>query len=48
MTRLEEYGDMAIRALTYVPRLCIGVYNAVERHMPRTLECNYEIKKKGS
>ena len=46
MTRLEEYGDLAIRALTYVPRLCIGVYNAVERHMPSTLECNYEIKKK--
>ena len=47
MTRLEEYGDLAIRALTYVPRLCIGVYNAVERHMPSTVECNYEIKKKG-
>ena len=46
MTRLEEYGDMAIRALTYVPRLCIGVYNVVEKGMPRTLECNYEIKKK--
>ena len=47
MTRLEEYGDLAIRALTHVPRLCIGVYNAVERHMPSTLECNYEVKKKG-
>ena len=46
MTRLEKYADTALSIVTYIPRLCIGVYNAIERHMPATLECNYEIKKK--
>ena len=47
MTRLEKYGDVAIKVATYPIRLCVGLYNAVERHMPSTLECNYEVKKKG-
>ena len=47
MKRYEDYGDIALSILTYIPRLCIGIYNAVERHMPTTLECNYEVKRKG-
>ena len=47
MKQYEKYGDTALSIITYPIRLCIGVYNAVERHMPSTVECNYEIKKKG-
>ena len=47
MKQYEKYGDIALSIVTYIPRLCIGVYNAVERYMPKTLECNYEVKKKG-
>jgi hypothetical protein len=46
MKQYEKYADAALSIVTYIPRLCIGVYNAIERHMPATLECNYEIKKK--
>jgi len=46
MKQYEKYADTALSIVTYIPRLCIGVYNAIERHMPATLECNYEIKKK--
>ena len=47
MKRYEEYLDYGLSVLTYIPRLCVGIYNAVERHMPTTLECNYEVKRKG-
>ena len=47
MKRYEDYGDIALSILTYIPRLCIGIYNAVERQMPAKLECNYEFKRKG-
>ena len=47
MKRYEEYLDYALSVVTYVPILCVGIYNAVERHMPTTLECNYEVKRKG-
>ena len=47
MKQYEKYVDYALSVVTYVPRLCVGIYNAVERHMPATLECNYEVKKKG-
>lgn len=46
MKQYEKYADIAFSIVTYIPRLCVGIYNAVERHMPATLECNYEIKKK--
>ena len=42
-----KYRYIPFSIITYPIRLCIGVYNAVERHMPSTVECNYEIKKKG-
>ena len=47
MKRYEEYLDYTLSVVTYIPRLCVGIYNAVERHMPTTLECNYEVKRKG-
>ena len=47
MKQYEKYVDYALSVVTYVPRLCVGIYNAVERHMPTTLECNYEVKRKG-
>ena len=47
MKQYEKSADTALSIVTYIPRLCVGIYNAVERHMPATLECNYEVKKKG-
>jgi hypothetical protein len=47
MKQYEKYAETALSVVTYPIRLCVGLYNAVERHMPSTLECNYEVKKKG-
>ena len=47
MKQYEKYAETALSVVTFPIRMLVGVYNALERHMPATLECNYEIKKKG-
>ena len=47
MKQYEKYADTALSVVTFPIRILVGLYNSVERHMPATLECNYEVKKKG-
>ena len=46
MKQYEKYAETALSVVTFPIRMLVGVYNALERHMPATLECNYEVKKK--
>ncbi len=48
MKRIDKLGEMMIKGITLPFRVCIGVYNAIEKNTPETLDdmFPYELKRK--
>ena len=46
MKRIEKVGEQLVRAFTLPIRVCVGIYNCVEKATPDTLEMPFEIKRK--
>ena len=46
MKRIEKIGEQLVRAFTLPIRVCVGIYNCVEKATPDTLEMPFEIKRK--
>lgn len=50
MKRIDKLGEMIVRGITLPLRVCVGIYNTVEKNTPETLNdmFPYEIKRKES
>ena len=46
MKRIEKVGEQLVKAFTLPIRVCVGIYNCVEKATPDTLEMPFEIKRK--
>ncbi len=46
MKRIENISNEALKVITLPIRLSIGVFNAVLKHTPNTLDIPFEIKRK--
>jgi len=48
MKRIDKLGEMIVRGITLPLRVCVGIYNTVEKNTPETLNdmFPYEIKRK--
>lgn len=44
--RIEKIGEQLVKAFTLPIRVCVGIYNCVEKATPDTLEMPFEIKRK--
>jgi len=46
MKRIENISNEALKVVTLPIRLSIGIFNAVLKHTPDTLDIPFEIKRK--
>lgn len=48
MKRIDKLGEMIVKGITLPLRICVGIYNTVEKNTPETLNdmFPYEIKRK--
>ena len=46
MKRIEKVGEQLVKAFTLPIRVCVGIYECVEKATPGTLERPFEIKRK--
>ncbi len=46
MKRIENISNEALKVITLPIRLSIGIFNAVLKHTPNTLDIPFEIKRK--
>ena len=47
MNRITKAGNELFKAMTLPIRMCVGLYRAVMKETPKTMEFPFEIKLKG-